>query len=191
MSVTTIARALRRGGWQARVRALEAARCEKSEVLLPIVVTALHDREDLVVATAIECLVDWDAKETVAALSELLHAASELTRAYAAWALGRLGSREHLPRLRRLMGDDGQVVASAAAEACFCLTGTKKYERFLLDQLASSDPEARAFTASSLVGIATDGNTSTLIRHLRAAARKERLPAIREAMRANLKLLDK
>lgn len=52
--------------------------------------------------------------------------------------------------------------ASALAEALFTLTNQPRYLDRLLAQLRSTDPEARAFTSNSLVGVVNKKNFATI-----------------------------
>jgi len=178
---------------ETRMRAFEVLRDWGKPTHAPLAIKGLDDPEDTVVVSAIECLVEWNVRASAAKLATLLSASSQLVRAYAIWALGRLQARRYLPRLRDLfLSGKDTVIGSAAAEACHHLTSgpdATRYEKFLAEQLRSKDPEVRAFTANSLVGIADRRNRPRVLKWLRAAERAETRPAIKDVLTANLAVL--
>lgn len=172
---------------ETRMRAFEVLLKWGSDKYTDQAIRALRDEEDTVVATALQCLAEWSASQAVPAIGNLLKGESELSSAYAAWALGQLGARRFLPRLRRLVAHGSStVVRTAAAEACAMLTAEPQFTRFILLQLSAPDPETRAFASNSLVGIANDTNIDELIRSLARAVEREPRPAIRTPMKANM-----
>jgi HEAT repeat protein len=172
---------------EVRLRALESL-CENGdEKFAPFAIAALADAEDTVVVTALQCLVSWELRRYVDKVVPLLDSPSELIRAYAAWSLGRLGARRHAPILRkRLRLLDDEVERSAVAEALYTLTLEPRYLRHLLNQLGSADPEARAFTTNSLVGVADRRNFGVIVCALARALATETSEAVLPSIRRDL-----
>lgn len=172
---------------EVRLRAFEALCEHGGSRWTAVAVAGLSDAEDTVAVTALECLVNWNIRRSVQHVLPLLDSTSELTRTYAAWAVGKLGALRHVPllkrRLRRL-GDE--VESSALAEALFMLTREQKYLRRLLRQLKSKDPEARAFTTNSLVGVVDVKNFPPIICALAQALSTEKSQSVLPSIRRDL-----
>lgn len=201
-TLTKLNQALRRGGRGAalvaarvvsdpsrevRLRAFEALSEHGDSRWATLALVGLDDAEDTVAVAALECLVGLNARRSVEGVVPLLESASELTRTYAAWAIGKLGGPNHVPllkrRLRRL-GDE--VESSALSEALFMLTREPKYLKRLLRQLKSTDPEARAFTTNSLVGLVDVNNFLPIICALAEALSTETSHAVLPSIRRDL-----
>jgi hypothetical protein len=100
------------------------------------------------------------------------------------------GRQALLPKLQKLVkAARGTPAGSAAAEACFELTGEKVFQQYLGCQLKAADPEVRAFTSNSLVGIARRANIAWLVDKLREAVAAEQWPAIKDVMKRDLETL--
>lgn len=152
-----------------------------------LAIDALADPEDIVVVSAIECLVEWEARTSLAKIVRLLDGSSELTRAYAAWSIGKLGTRRHVPILqRRLRRLATSAEASAVAEALYMLTSEPRYLNRLLRQLRSRDPLARAFTTNSLVGVLNESNFARIAGELAQALMMEKSEWVLSSIRRDL-----
>lgn len=150
--------------WQVRARALAVLRETAKKTKISVAVRALEDVEDVVVVEAIECIVEWRALRVADRIAGLLDSSSELVRSYAAWALGKIGGRRHVKVLRqRFKVAHDKIEGSAVAEALFKLTRQHRYLAHLLVQLKSRDPEVRAFTSNSLVGIVDSRNFAEVL----------------------------
>ncbi|MBX3187189.1 MAG: hypothetical protein KF819_09245 [Labilithrix sp.] len=175
--------------WEVRLRAFECLRSKGDARWTLLAGAALKDESDLVVATALECLVAWRARRWADRASKLLSSASELTRSYAAWAVGRLGGKRHLGGLtRRFRKVSAAIEGSALAEALFMLTKRPRYLEHLLSQVRSADPEIRAFTANSLVGVLNTQNFPKVLCALANAVSVEKSAAIAPHLEANLEI---
>lgn len=149
----------------------------------------LDDDDDLTVTSALECLARWKARRWADRVARLLTAPSELTRSYAAWALGKLGSQRHVVLLRsRFRSVSTEIEGSAVAEALYMLTRKPRYLRYLLEQLRSSDPEIRAFTGNSLVGVLDRNNFPTIMCAIAHAVSAERNAAIAPHLQRDLEI---
>lgn len=187
----TIARAAARfaadPAWEVRVRAFEVLVEHGDAKQIGLAVAALDDLEAAVVVTALECLVEWNARRVSTRIAKLLGSRDELTRSYAAWALGRLGTKRFAPLLRRrLRVLDDAAERSGVLEALFTLTQEPRYLVGLLGQLHSSDPYARAFTTNSLVGVANRKTCATIISALAHALTTEKSEYVAFAIRRDL-----
>lgn len=171
-----------------RRRALESL-CEHGDQRwTTTALTALTDPEDTVAVTGIQCLVEWDVRDSADTISALLDSPSELVRTYAAWALGKLGAPRHVARLRRRFERCvDEVEGSALAEALFRLTKRPRYLEYLLAQLRSTDPEARAFTTNSLAGIVTRETFARIVGALAQALVSEESEAVLPSIRRDLR----
>jgi HEAT repeat protein len=177
--------------WLVRQRAFECLAVHGDATHAELAVAHLADPEETVVVSALECLVAWRDGSAIDAIAASLDSGTELVRCYAAWALGRLDARRHRAQLEQLFhATPPTVVNSAAAEALYSFDAQPKYQTFLLQQLKHGDPEVRAFTSNSLVGIADDESTGVLVAALSAAAAREGSPAIREVMLRDLEILE-
>jgi HEAT repeat protein len=156
------------------------------------VILALSDPEELVRVEAIETLVALGAAddEALRKIRELATEDSELVRAYAAWALGRLSDAGSVALLEKCLAtEESEVVKAGLLEGLFLLTRSERYLAMLLAQLDCDDGEARAFCSNSLVGVASADNVGRLIARLAEAATVEPYPAIRQTLEDNLATL--
>lgn len=111
-------------------------------------------------------------------------------RAYARWALGRVGSAGATGTLLTRLPDEPSAVARAGIlEGLYRLTKHELYLHALEELVGSADPEGRAFASSSLIGVASRGNVRRLIERLDAVAVAETYPAIRDVLEDNLRTL--
>ncbi len=173
--------------WEVRVRALQVLRETGDKTKVDVAAKALEDTEAVVVAEAIECIVEWRGRRLANRVARLLGNPSELVRSYAAWALGTIGGGRHIPLLRerfRLAHDE--IEGSAAAEALFLLTGQRRYLTHLLAQLKSRDPEVRAFTSNSLVGVVDARNFVEVLCSLAHALARERNVVVLRNLRRDI-----
>lgn len=173
--------------WEVRVRAFEFLRTHGDRRSLPLAVSALADVEDVVVASAIECIVEWGGARYTKSLARLLDSPSELVRSYAAWSLGQLGDARHIGVLqKRFRAARSAIEGSAAAEALFALTRRRCYLNHLIGQLKSRDPEVRAFTSNSLVGVVNAKNFPEVLCSLAHALAVERNTVVLETLRRDI-----
>ena len=63
----------------------------------------LGDKSDLVRVASIECLAVWGVKGASGRIAVHLQDRAPLVRAYAGWAVGRLGARPSIPELTRII----------------------------------------------------------------------------------------
>lgn len=174
---------------EVRSRAFELLRDHGNRAYLAVAVSGLADSETVVVATAIECIVEWDARRAADRVARLLESSDELVRFYAAWGLGRVGGRRHVaPLRRRFRVARSEVEGSSVAEALYRLTGRREYLRHLLTQLKSPDPEVRACTTNSLAGVVDERNFDEIICALVHALAKERNRVVVVSLRRDLEL---
>ena len=191
-SRTAVSRASRLvddGDSEVRTRALEILRDQGGSANARLAHEALEDESDVVTATAIECLVQWGVKRSADRVARLLESPSELTRSYAAWALGELGGPRHLPRLRqRLRVVRREIEGRAVAESLYKLTGHRRYLTHLLEQLRSRDPEVRAFTSNSLVGVVDARTFPEILCVFAHALARERSAVVLRALRRDIEI---
>lgn len=173
--------------WEVRVRAFEVLAKHGNAKQIGLAVAALDDPEATVVVSALECLVEWNARRFSTRIAALLDSRDELTRSYAAWALGRLGTVRFAPLLRRrLRVLDDTAERSGVLKALVTLTKQPRYLVELLRQLHSRDPFARAFTTNSLIGVASKKSCATLISALAHALVTEKSEYVAFAIRRDL-----
>lgn len=176
--------------WEVRARALEVLREKGDSESLSVVRHALGDATDLVAVAAIECLVEWRAVRSANGVARLLESSSELTRSYAAWALGEIGGSRHVPVLRKRFRSFGkEIEGSALAEALYKITRQRRYFSHLLKQLHSRDPEVRAFTSNSLVGVTDARNFPEVISVLARRLARERSVVVRSSLRRDIEIV--
>lgn len=147
--------------YEIRVAALGCFGMIANSVSEPLVRRALKDQEPLVRIAAIEALVGLGSvdEQTLEDLQSMTLDKSESVRAYAGWALGRVGSagaKEIL--LARLPDEPSDVAKAGMLEGLYRLTKQESCLHALKELLGSSDPEARAFVSNSMVGIASRDN---------------------------------
>jgi HEAT repeat protein len=177
---------------ETRISALTCIGTLGDDASQPLVRRALADVEPLVRIAAIEALVELGSldEQTLEALQSLVSDEKESVRAYAGWALGRVGNVALAARLQTFLRDEPSAVARAGIlEGLYRLTKQEPYLHTLETLLGSSDPEARAFASNSLVGVASRDNVRRLIERLDAAAKAESYPAIRDVLEGNLRTL--
>jgi HEAT repeat protein len=176
--------------YDVRLKAFETLRDHGDARWRRIAMNALEDSEDVIVATALECLVEWGARSASKSIVRLLEARSELTRAYAAWALGQLGAQGEVSILRRHFSRArNSIFGSALAEALYILTDETSYLQHLKKQLRSTDPEIRAFTSNSLVGATDVENAAEIICALTRALSIEKSAVVRPRMQMDLPII--
>lgn len=172
---------------EVRVRAFESLSEHGEKRWSQLALRALDDSEGTVVATALECLVNWNVRRAARVIVPLLDHPDELTRSYAAWAIGKLGGADQIPVLRRhFRRVRDEVEGSALAEALFMLSRNTRYLDHLLRQLGSKRPQTRAFTANSLVGVANEKNFARVICALAHALQAEKSDWVVGAILPNL-----
>ncbi len=175
--------------WEVRLRALEVLRDRGKIANVSVAVKGLQDSEDVVAATAIECIVEWRARRLADRVARLLDSPSELLRSYSAWALGKIGGPRHIPLLRhRFRVAKAEIEGSAAAEALFALTKERRYLMHLLAQLKSRDPEVRAFTSNSLAGAVDARNFAEVLCSFASALRRERNAVVVGVLRRDIEI---
>lgn len=141
------------------------------------------------VATGIQCIVEWEAKRMVPRIVRLLDNPFELVRFYAAWAIGRLHGLRWVPVLKRhFRRARGQRDAITSAESLYRLTGHRSYLAYLLESLKSRDSEIRASATNSLAGVVTKGNFAVIVCALSKALAAERNEVVRENLCRDLAL---
>lgn len=173
--------------WEVRARALEVLRETGNKTKVGVAVRAIEDSEDVVVVEAIECIVEWRALQVADKVARLLDSSSELVRSYAAWALGKIGDRRHVKGLRqRFHVARDEIEGSALAEALFTLTRQRRYLTHLLTQLKSRDPEVRAFTSNSLVGVVDGRNFVEVLCSFAHALARERNVVVLQNLRRDI-----
>lgn len=178
--------------YEVRVAALSCVGAAGDVASRPLLRKGLTDEEPLVRVAAIEALVALGSldDESLGAVERLLDDQSEMVRAYAGWALGRVGSPSaEAPLARRLPVEPSAVAKAGIVEGLYRLTSEALYLDMLQELLEDSDPEARAFTSNSMVGVATKDNAKQLIERLVLALNKESYPAIRDVIESNLQTL--
>lgn len=180
------------GSYEARVAALARLAAEGTQAGLPRVRAGLADSEALVRVAALEAIVELAAvdEETRTAVEKLVQDPDELVRAYAGWALARMGDPRAAAVLAAgLPGEPSAVARAGMLEGLVRLEPDPRWLSALLSLLGDSDPEARAFVSNSLVGVASRENVQRLVADLEAARDAETFPAIREVLESNLRTL--
>jgi HEAT repeat protein len=168
-----------------RARALECLEVMGDTSFLDLVRAALSDDGALANAAGMERLVRW--RHVV-----LLHDPSELMRAYAAWALGRLGAQKAVEQLqmRKRMESTG-IVFSAITETLYRLRDDPDDLAALLGQMCDRNAAVRAFTAHSLVGVTSAGIVGKVQSALRSALMVESDDAARWSIEKNLREVER
>lgn len=171
-----------------RIAGLECLADLKRDPGSDAVARLLQDSETLVRVAALELVVALGAQTEQSLLVRLVSSdPAEVVRGYAGWALGRVGDSDALSILRsRLLVEQSAVVRSSITEALYRLTKHPPYLDMLLEELSSPDPEARAFSSNSVIGIIARDNVHRIITALRAAMAEEKIPTIAAAIRGNL-----
>ncbi len=149
----------------------------RSTVVLP----KLRDPFDIARITALECVAYWGRSAHRRFVEPLLADSSPSVRAYAAWALGELGSDNLLPKLQARLGCERHPIPRAALhEALFRLTGDDRHLEALVRALSAANHRAACFAARSLGNCVDVETRARIVEALRDAARRDRRLAVRE-----------
>lgn len=185
-------RLLNDSNWATRAAAVSCVGALGDLSRVPEITRYMEDEERLVRIASIEAVVALGSVDEVgfARLLKRLEDESETVRAYAEWALGRLGNARAAAELSlRLDSEESDVARAGILEGVYRLSKLACYLELLKGVLSCQDPEARAFASNSLVGVASGENVQGLIECLQDAVHVESLPAIRSVLEDNLDTL--
>lgn len=153
----------------------------------PALANMLVDPDELVRIEACETLGALHDRRTAPALWRAMEDSSPLVRSYAAAALGQIGRRVDISRLRlRLNKEDSDTVKVGIYEALYAM-GQKQALDGLISLLRSPDYRVRCATVDVLSREAADAsNSSMIVELLKRAMRKEPTVAARNSMRLGI-----
>jgi HEAT repeat protein len=170
-----------------RSAALDVLKKSGGKAYSALAIDRLRDRAPGVRVCAIECLVEWRAGESIPDISSHISDRSPLVRAYAYWALGRLGARSLIGRLRERRALEKHGGAKAGLlEALVALGADDGAFEELTTLLKHDDYRVRCFAAESLLGVARGSRRRPVVTSLRDGLARERTVAAREVFTRSL-----
>jgi len=173
---------------EVRMRAFELLIDYESNTICRIQVRkGLHDVDELVRATCAEILGDWKDQESLETLVTMaLKDRSHIVSMYAIVAIGDLGNRTIIPRLKHLVTQVNRRKSFFFYYALYRLDGSLIYLQKFLNGLQNEDYHLRCAVANLCIEIVNDSNQDFLLIAVQEALKKEKTVAARSSMQTFL-----